>query len=185
MKPLFRNASASDLVGGALLLLLGAGFAIGGVEYGIRTSEGQLLPGAMPFLSGILLAVFGAGVAITGLRKRPADPPPTSDQAPATGRPGSGDAVEQTADAAGEGAAGAEPRSPLLRVFALLALTGGAIVAITWFDAYITLAVLVFLVLTVFERVPAWTAAAVSAGVIATCHVVFSVLLNIPLPSIF
>ncbi|QYJ16466.1 hypothetical protein Rxycam_02299 [Rubrobacter xylanophilus DSM 9941] len=59
--------AAPDLVGGVLLAGLGAALAAGATGYQVVTGEGRLGPGFMPFVVGLLLAVFGGMVCVQAL----------------------------------------------------------------------------------------------------------------------
>lgn len=183
MRRVTFDAKIPDVVGGVLLAIVGAGFTFGGYGYGLRTSEGLLGPGAMPFLAGSLLIVFGGAGALTALRPRlsRAAPVATGAVLHEPTAPGEGDDATAGAPAEAAGTTG----DSIVRVFSLLALAATAVIAITWFDTYITLGVLVLAILTVFERVPLWKSLAVAAGVMGVCYLIFSVLLNVPLPSVF
>ncbi len=192
MRSQTSDAKIPDVVGGAVIAIVGAGFTFGGVEYGLRGSEGQLDPGAMPFFAGTLLLVFGVAIALLALRPRPShsapEPPSSATPEPAATVESATAATNDPAQASDAPTDTSEPAragDSLVRVFSLVALAAVAITAITWFDTYITLGVLVVVILNAFERVPVWKSVAVALGVMGACYLIFAVLLNVPLPSVF
>lgn len=60
-----------DLIGAGLLIALGAAFAIGATSYEVFGEGGRIAPGFMPFVTGVLMAVFGAMVGVEALLRAP------------------------------------------------------------------------------------------------------------------
>lgn len=58
-----RNYVLADVVGGLIIIAVGAAFIVNSLQFGILGEEGRLAPGAMPFFSGLALALCGLGVA--------------------------------------------------------------------------------------------------------------------------
>lgn len=61
---------APDLIGSAILVALGVGFAIGGIGYGVFGEGSRIGPGFMPFVSGVLLVVFGVVIGVEAMLHR-------------------------------------------------------------------------------------------------------------------
>lgn len=53
-----------DFIGSGLLALLGAAFVAGSLRFEVVRESGEIGPGFMPFVSGVLLVVFGAMVGV-------------------------------------------------------------------------------------------------------------------------
>lgn len=186
---------APDVIGGAVLSCLGLVFLIGGVQYGIWSPDGQLEPGAMPFLSGCLLAFLGLCIGASALRprgRRSATPQSTVADAPVgavvDGSGPAGGATEKShRDGDGSGVGDETPAAVdnPARSLALFALTAVAVTAITWIDIFVVLAALVTAILVFFEKMLFWKAATVAGIVIVACYLVFVVLLGVPLPTVF
>lgn len=193
------STAVPDLIGGTLLSLLGLVFLIGGTGYGLWTPDGQLEPGAMPFLAGCLLAVLGPSIAVSALRteahkaqdRSPAaagGSSPAPSHEPETSPPQDPAAVASRQPHDGDTAA-AEAQDETVdrpwRALALFALTAVAVAAITWFDIFIVLAALVTAILVFFENVRWWKAATTAVVLALLCYLVFAVLLGVPLPTVF
>lgn len=62
-----RSVNRKDLIGGGLMLLLGIGAAVQASQYHIGSLQ-EMGPGYVPLALGIILAVTGALILLTGLR---------------------------------------------------------------------------------------------------------------------
>ena len=60
----------SDLVGGLVWLLLGIGITIGSVRLNLTYAH-NLGPGFLPFLSGLILGIFGLMLMFSSILKKP------------------------------------------------------------------------------------------------------------------
>ncbi|QVQ52355.1 tripartite tricarboxylate transporter TctB family protein [Spiractinospora alimapuensis] len=168
---------------GLLLLAFGVGIALSGLRRGARSAERDTEervedPPDPPTPNADVLA---------GGRAGPSTDPGANDD---TARGLAGDAPapaglspEPGSDAPAAGGEDTTRETPT-RVLALLALTACAVAAVTWFDTYLTLGALTLLILVVFERVRPLVAVGVSVALVVICYLIFSVLLNVPLPSI-
>lgn len=74
--------SAPDFIGAALLVALGAAFALGSLQYDVFGQGGRIGPGFMPLAAGILLAVFGAMVGVEAWWRRTHGVPRTEEGEP-------------------------------------------------------------------------------------------------------
>ena len=164
-----------ELVGAALLVLLGVGFAVGGASYGIFNEEGRIGTGFLPFVSGGLMVVFGIAVAMeTWLAARRA------------GSPDPGDlehdilalALKGDDDLAGPAAEG-QGRSVAL----VFALTLVAVLAIPFAGFLVSFAVLLFVLVTWVEREGAKRGLAISVAGVVFTYLIFEAFLKVPLPA--
>lgn len=64
-----RTRGTTDIIGGALMFLIGTGAAYQGTSYQVGTLE-IMGPGFFPVTLGVALALVGAAIAINGLRTR-------------------------------------------------------------------------------------------------------------------
>lgn len=194
MRPSAAKARPPDVVGGTVILSLGAVFLIGGMRYGTVSPDGQLEPGAMPFFAGCLLVLLGASIAVPAAwpwvraLAAPGSPPPatpsgTESETAVTAAP---PPAEPSAD--GTGAADHDQPPTAVdrpqRALALFALTAAAVAAITWIDIFLVLALLVTSILVFFEKVRLWKAATVAVVLVVACYLIFVVLLRVPLPTV-
>jgi len=80
MDDLIRRAG-KDRLGGALMMLVGAGAAQQGITYSLGTLAAPG-PGLFPGALGVLLMLIGLAIAVTGKRARAAPPAAASEPAP-------------------------------------------------------------------------------------------------------
>ena len=185
---LSSRMNVADVVGGGLIILVGAFFFINALEFGVFGAGGRLAPGAMPFFSGVFLSLCGLGIAVNGLLK----PGAAEGEVPAQGSEPADASTDAEVDASAatdadiddtsEEMIGSEANERVGKSLIVLA----AATAATWFASRIgfllAFALMVFGLLTVLERERMWRAAIVAVGTFAFAWFVFDFFLNIPLP---
>ncbi|TDD33139.1 tripartite tricarboxylate transporter TctB family protein [Saccharopolyspora elongata] len=140
------------------LALVGAGFAVSAVGYGVMLPESRIGPGFLPLVAGGLLAVFSVLLLVEQLR-RPAAPEGGTDDF---------------------GRTPAQRMWILRRVFALLP---AALLAVPLVGMVTAFGLLVLVISTWLERRKVLPALALSAVSAAAMHVIFAVVLRVPLPT--
>ncbi len=145
---------APDLIGGGLLVALGTAFAIGATRFELFTQGGGIGPGLMPFISGILLVVFGMLVGVEAWWRRERIPQPREEE----------EGVLNRSVALGFG------------------LTLIAILLVPIIGFLLSFGLLIFALVVLLEREPFWLGLVLSIGAIAVTWVVFVWFLRIPLP---
>ncbi len=155
-----------DIVGTILLVAIGAAFAVGGSGYGVFAAGGRIGPGFMPFMTGILVAAFGAMVGLEAIR-RPRHP--------------EGDAPETLAAIAAAETAD-ESESSTKTVAIVFAMTLAAILLTTFAGFLPSFGLLVFALVRFVEKGSIISAAALGVGSAAAAWLVFVLFLQIPLP---
>lgn len=153
-----------DIVGTVLLVGIGGAFAVGGAGYGIFGEGGRIGPGFMPFMTGILVAVFGAMIGLgLFIRSRRTE----GDAPERYGMPGDGEtetASEKT-------------------VAIVFAMTLVAILVTTFAGFLPAFGLLVFALVKFIEKGSIFAAAALGVGSAAGAWFVFVFFLQIPLPT--
>ena len=185
-----RQIVVADVVGGLLIIVVGLVFVVDSFNYGIMGEGGRLAPGAMPFFSGLFLALTGLGVGVRGVF------PPTGATATAESSASSRDDVDASTDSDEPGAseqdddeldpaelqASADPDLSIGRSVLVLA----AATAATWLASRIGFLVafgLMIIGLLIFlEREAWWKATLVAIGGTAFAWFVFVQFLRIPIP---
>ncbi|QUH02827.1 tripartite tricarboxylate transporter TctB family protein [Saccharopolyspora erythraea] len=142
------------------LVVLGVAVAVGAVGYGVLLPRGRVGPGFLPLAAGGLLAVLSA--LLLRQRLRAAPPPQEPEGTDQQGR----DARQR--------------RRILRRVFALLL---GAVLLMPVLGMVVSFGLLVLVISTWLEGRRWPQALAMSAGCAVATHVVFAVLLRVPLPT--
>ena len=165
----------NEFVGAALLVLVGLGFAVGGVYYGVFNEEGRIGPGFLPFASGMLMAVFGVAVAVeTWAAVRRAARGEVEDE---------GDDLLALALASDDEHAGAGEEGAGRSVALVFALTLGAILLIPFIGFLVSFALLLFVLVTWVEREGVARGLAISAAGVVFTYLIFEAFLKVPLPS--
>jgi hypothetical protein len=165
-----------DFIGSSLLVVLGAAFVVGSLQFEIVRESGEIGPGFMPFVSGILLVVFGAMVGVgTWWRVRPTDGPDQSRETPE---------AEPEEDAQSEDAGSQEDRwrYSVGPAFGLLAV---AILLIPVLGFLVSFGLLMFALVRFVEQEKTLSAALLSVGAVAAAWLIFIRFLQIPLPEGF
>ncbi len=192
-----RSVVVPDLVGGLLIIGVGAVFAINALQFEVIGEGGRLAPGAMPFFSGILLALTGVGVIVKGVF-------PTAEEAEKD-EIRSGEDPQDRSTAATDGSVsdetdakdaddddqGIDPSEltpsadPDLKTGRSLLVLAAAAVA-TWLAPRIgfllAFAVMIVGLLVLHEREKLWKAVLVAAGAYLFAWLLFVNFLNIPIP---
>ena len=155
-----------DLIGGGLLVAVGAAFAIGATQYGLFGEGGRIGPGFMPFAAGTLLIVFGTMIAAEGaLRsRRPSRP-----------------VGERSGYAVGGGtepAEGAQGRSVSV-AFGLMLIT---LLLVPVLGFLVSFGLLILALVTFVEREGWLRGILFSVGSVAVTWLAFVVFFKIPLP---
>ncbi|WP_433873558.1 tripartite tricarboxylate transporter TctB family protein [Saccharopolyspora sp. CA-218241] len=158
-----RRRSTGPLVLFSGLALLGGAFATTAVPYGVLVDDNRIGPGFLPLVAGSLLAVFSLLLLARELRTptAPEPDPPGEDR-----------------DDAGRSAT--ERRRILRRVFGLLLLT---LLAVPYLGMVLSFGLLVLAISTWLERRRLPQALLMSAATATAMHLLFAVLLDIPLPT--
>jgi hypothetical protein len=163
----------NEYIGAAVLVLVGAGFALGGASYGVLNEEGRIGTGFLPFVSGLLMVVFGIAVAVeTWL---------------ATRRPGPADAGDEPDLLALALAGDDDPAGPAVEgqgrsVALVFALTLGAVLAIPFAGFLVSFAVLLFVLVTWVEREGPVRGLVIGAAGVVFTYLIFEAFLKVPLP---
>jgi hypothetical protein len=165
----------NEFIGGALLVLVGLGFAFGGASYGLFNEEGRIGTGFLPFVSGALMVVFGLAVAVEtwlGVRR-----------AARGEHQGGGDDLLALALASDDehGAVGEEGAARSVAL--VFALTLGAVVLIPFIGFLVSFAILLFVLVAWVEREGAARGLAISAAGVVFTYLIFEAFLKVPLPS--
>jgi len=156
-----RTRGVGELVFACVLTAVSVGAAIVAATYGF-TARGQLGPGAVPMVVGVLLAVVGAALVLTARR-------PIRAALPVDGTADTGEPDEH------------EP-SGTRKAFLVLALLAVAVALGRLVGLIVAIAAFILVVGLVVERLGAARSlvlAAIGAGLF---HVVFDLVLDIPLP---
>jgi hypothetical protein len=190
-----RSVVVPDLVGGLLIIGVGAVFAINALQFEVVGEGGRLAPGAMPFFSGILLALTGVGVIVKGVfptaeeaakdeirsGEEPRDPSTAATDGPVSDGTDDADADDEGIDPA-ELASSVDPELKTGR--SLLVLAAAAVA--TWLAPRIgfllAFAVMIVGLLVLLEREKLWKAVLVAAGAYLFAWLLFVNFLNIPIP---
>lgn len=145
---------APDLIGAGLLIALGAAFAIGATGFDIFGEGGRISSGFMPFVTGLLMAVFGAMVGVEAFLRAPR---------------------EREDEDEGEGGS----RRTVALVFGLAFL---AILLIPLLGFLVSFGLLVFGLIWYVEREGLLIGIGLGAGAAIFAWLVFGLFLQIPLP---
>lgn len=167
----------NELVGAAVLVLVGLGFAVGGATYGVFNEQGRIGTGFLPFVSGLLMAVFGLAVAVeTWLALRRG----ASAEGPHEGE--SQDLLALALASDDEHAGAGEEEGQGRSVAVVFALTLGAILLIPFIGFLISFALLLFVLVTWVEREGVARGLAISVAGVVFTYLIFEAFLNVPLP---
>jgi len=152
-----------DLIGAGLLAALGVAFAIGGTGYGVFGEGSRIGPGFMPFVAGVLLAVFGVMIGVEAALHRGRVPSNTVENMQEGGVEG------------GEEAGG----STVAVAFGLMLVT---VLLIPLLGFLLSFGLLILVLVTFVEREGWVRGILLSVGAIAVTWLTFVVFLQIPLP---
>lgn len=160
MSPRIARVAASGV-----LVVVGAVAALIGSGYGFTTDNGQIGAGFMPVVLGVVMAVLAVVDVVATLRR-----PPDAD---------AGAGTEQS-DIDVLGRSQRQRNGMLALVVGLLFL---ALLLVPVTGLLIALGLLVVAIATIVERRHILAALLVGAIAIAVVHVVFAVLLKVPMPT--
>ena len=159
-----------DLIGGGLLVAVGAAFAIGATQYGLFGEGGRIGPGFMPFAAGTLLIVFGTMIAAEGVLRSRRPSHPVGER--------SGYAVGGGTAPAGGGEEGAQDRSVAV-AFGLMLVT---ILLVPVLGFLVSFGLLILALVTFVEREGWLRGILFSVGSVAVTWLAFVEFFKIPLP---
>lgn len=162
MSPRIARVAASGV-----LVVVGAVAALIGSGYGFTTDNGQIGAGFMPVVLGVVMAVLAVVDVVATLRR-----PPDADA-------GAGAGTEES-DIDVLGRSQRQRNGMLALVVGLLFL---ALLLVPVTGLLIALGLLVVAIATIVERRHILAALLVGAIAIAVVHVVFAVLLKVPMPT--
>jgi putative tricarboxylic transport membrane protein len=143
-----------DLIGAGLLVALGIAFAVGATRFELIAEGGRIGPGLMPFVSGVLLVVFGVLVGVEAWWRRERTQEVVADEEAVSNR-------------------------SVARAFALML---GAVLLVPIIGFLLSFGLLIFALVVLLEREPFWLGLVLSIGAIAVTWIVFVWFLRIPLP---
>lgn len=165
----------------AALALLGIAAAIGGWGYGVTQDNGQIGAGFLPLVLGVIMALLAGADTVTALLER--KPDRAVDELGTLGSEVDEAAIDTVAEMPDIDALG---RSQKQRNRMLLIVSGMLLVAVLLVPVLGLLISLGLLMLTIaifVERRSIITSVLVSVITVAVFHIVFGVLLNVPMPT--
>jgi hypothetical protein len=179
----------ADVIGGVLLASVGLLFVVGTWEFGILRDGGRLDAGAMPVLTGSLLALCGVMIALVGLKgifgSRSAASKVAITSAASAAAPSGIDDQADTTDAAPGGDADDDDfngTGTTAKAMVVLAMSVGAIWLAPRIGFLLAFAILLFVLWVWLEGVKPLKALMLTAAVIFFTHLLFVQFLRIPLP---
>ncbi len=163
--------SRGEYVAAAILVVLGAVFAVSSLDYGIFGEGARIGPGFLPSIVGVLLVVFGSAIALQTRRERSG-----------AAAPGDGDASHpvraEEVMPPGEGDSGT-----FGSVVLILALLGAAVFLSQYIGFLVAFTLMVFAILTAVEREKAWFSLLIAIGIGVVAWLVFEAFMGIGLPA--
>nr|WP_274606962.1 tripartite tricarboxylate transporter TctB family protein [Agrococcus sp. KRD186] len=162
------------------MALLGVAAAIGGWGYGVTQDNGQVGAGFLPLALGVLMILLaGADVVMTLMRREPSS---SLDELGTLAEEVEAviDTVEESPDIDALGRTQRQRNRMLVAVVALLLV---ALLLIPVLGLLISLGLLMVVIATVVERRNLIPSIIVSAVTIGVFHLVFAVLLRLPMPT--
>lgn len=164
------RSRAADFTGPGLLVLVGAAFAVGSLQYNVSGGQQTIGPGFFPLVAGLLLAFFGlmVGLEVWLSRRRATDSVNEEPLAEPDEEVG-----VQSPD---------EERSSRRSVAIVFGLSLVAILLAPVIGFLLSFGLLVFLIVAFLERKGWIYGLALGTGAAAAVWVVFIWLLRIPLP---
>lgn len=165
----------------AALALLGAAAAIGGWGYGVAQDNGQIGPGFLPVALGVLMVVLGGtDTAMTLVRREPTSPLAELGTLGAEVDAAAIDTVEESPDVDALGRDQRQRNRMLATVSAMLLV---AVLLVPVLGLLLSLGLLMLAVAIVVERRGVVASLIVTVVTVGVFHLVFGVLLNVPLPT--
>ena len=165
----------------AALALLGIAAAIGGWGYGVTQDNGQVGAGFLPVALGIIMALLaGADIVLTLLQREEHRP---IDELGTLGAEVDAAAIDHAAEAPDIDALGRTQRQRNRMLAIVAAMLLGALLLVPVLGLLLSLGLLMVVIATVVERrnlIPSLLVSAITVGVF---HLVFAVLLRLPMPT--
>ncbi|MFC4560325.1 tripartite tricarboxylate transporter TctB family protein [Nocardiopsis mangrovi] len=155
-----------QVVAFGVLTGLGGAVAVAAFAYGIWIDEGRVGAGMLPLAVGLILLLTCGSLFVAALRRTLAGRGPAAD---ADSGPGT--------DARGRSRA---ERVRNLRI--VFALTLAMVAALPHIGLLLAFGAYITAVSTLVEKRPWYTSLAIAAAAVAALHIVFGVLLGVPLP---
>ncbi|MGM1028455.1 MAG: tripartite tricarboxylate transporter TctB family protein [Actinomycetota bacterium] len=165
----------------AALVLLGVAAAIGGWGYGVAQENGQIGAGFLPLVLGIVVALLAAVDTATILLRR--EPSHTAEQLTGVEDEANAaaiDTVEEASDIDALGRTGKQ-RNRMLAIVAGMLIV--ALLLVPVLGLLLSLGALMIAIAIVVERRPIVSSIIVSVIAVGVIHLVFSVLLRVPMPT--
>lgn len=165
-----RKVALGPWVMRLVLLAVGVAVLVGGLSYGVRTPEGLVGAGMMPFAAGLLMVAFGAWECFTGFR--------AERNAAAESETAEAESAEEAGVLDVFGRSAAQRNRAVALVFGVIL---GAVVLAYVIGLLLALSVMVFVLLSVIEKKPVWTGLVGAVAAFAFGYLVFGMALNVPL----
>jgi putative tricarboxylic transport membrane protein len=160
---LAKVTRAGEVVTYGALTLLGVVAAVVGRGYGLLLPNGQIGPGMVPTVSGVLLAVLGAVLLVRAIREHRTAPPAPIDR-------DSRDIFGRT-----------EPER-VRHLWVVFGLLLAAIFAVSILGFLVSFGAFVLVVSTWVERRRLLSSLAITVSAVVFIYLVFVVFLRVPLP---
>lgn len=158
-----RGTSTSDLVGGALVILLGATWIWGAADLGLIGEGGRVEAGTLPALAGGILVLCGAGIAVAGVLGRRRNLP-------------------SARASLGSGATGSRRRIAVPKAVTVFGALLVGLLSASVLGFAIAFAAFVFAVIRFVERRSLVVSVGAALAIWALAFVGFEMLLGVPLP---
>ncbi|MFC9441790.1 MULTISPECIES: tripartite tricarboxylate transporter TctB family protein [Brevibacterium] len=183
-----NRPEVSDVIGTAILGVVGAVAAVMGIGYGLSVDSGEVGPGLLPFLTGtfIFLAsvaeifrLFFARVGTSGGRIMSA-----VEDIEATAAESIDSASEAvSADGDEVDTFGRTEKQRNRAPFVIFATFGVALALVPVLGLIIALSLAILFLLIVVEKQKWWTSAAATLGAAVFVYIVFGLVLSVPMPT--
>ncbi|GAA1622077.1 MULTISPECIES: tripartite tricarboxylate transporter TctB family protein [Brevibacterium] len=183
-----NRPEVSDVIGTAILGVVGAVAAVMGIGYGLSVDSGEVGPGLLPFLTGtfIFLAsvaeifrLFFARVGTSGGRIMSA-----VEDIEATAAESIDSASEAvSADGDEVDTFGRTEKQRNRAPFVIFATFGVALALVPVLGLIIALSLAILFLLIVVEKQKWWTSAAATIGAAVFVYIVFGLVLSVPMPT--
>jgi putative tricarboxylic transport membrane protein len=165
----------------AALALLGLAAAIGGWGYGVAQDNGQIGPGFLPVVLGILMVVLGGiDVVMTMLRREPVN---VIDQLDSLGTQVDAAAIDTVEESPDIDALGRSQRQRNRMLATVSAMLLAAVMLVPLLGLLLSLGLLMLAIAIFVERRGVISSVIVTVVTVGVFHLVFGVLLRVPLPT--
>lgn len=167
--------------GSGALAVLGAVAAIMAVGYGVTQDNGQIGAGFLPLVLGLVVALLGAiDAGAILLRREPSHP---AEQLTGVEAEADAAAIDTPEEASDLDVLGRTQRQRNRMLLIVIGMILGALLLVPLTGLLIALALLVVAIATLVERRKLVPSLLVGGIAIAVVHVVFAVLLKVPMPT--